>query len=163
MIGDFNEAMWDFEHLLSRMRHERQMLDFREILSHCNLHGPGFKGLPWTCDNKQSSERNVRVRLDGAVASPSWSAWFPNAVLKHIVSSRSDHCPIFLDLEKENNPRPMQRIARYEIMWKREESLPEEIMKARQSDTEVQDLGDIARTLQKVMKSLKNSVLCQRN
>jgi hypothetical protein len=33
MIGDFNEAMWDFEHLSSRRRLEKQMIDFREILS----------------------------------------------------------------------------------------------------------------------------------
>jgi hypothetical protein len=33
MIGDFNEAIWDFEHLSSRRRLEKQMIDFREILS----------------------------------------------------------------------------------------------------------------------------------
>jgi exonuclease III len=77
------------------------MMDFHEILSHCNLHDIGFRGLPWTYENKQSSPRNVRVRLDRAVASPSWSTWFPEAKLQHIVSSRSDHCPIYLDLVQE--------------------------------------------------------------
>jgi hypothetical protein len=33
LIGDFNEAMWSFEHLSSRRRPERQMYEFREILS----------------------------------------------------------------------------------------------------------------------------------
>lgn len=71
MIGDFNEAMWQFEHFSARRRPERQMMDFREVLSHCDLHDLGFTGLPWTYDNKQEGNRNVKVRLDRAVGSPS--------------------------------------------------------------------------------------------
>jgi hypothetical protein len=55
------------------------MLDFREVLSYCDLHDLGFSGLPWTYDNKQAGDWNVRVRLDQAVASPSWMNWFPDA------------------------------------------------------------------------------------
>jgi hypothetical protein len=55
------------------------MLDFREVLSYCDLHDLGFSGLPWTYDNKQAGDRNVRVRLDQVVASPSWMNWFPDA------------------------------------------------------------------------------------
>jgi hypothetical protein len=51
MIGDFNEAMWSVEHFSAR-QNERQMLYFREVLSHCDLHDLGFIGLPWTYDNK---------------------------------------------------------------------------------------------------------------
>jgi hypothetical protein len=72
MIGDFNEAMWVFEQFSSRRRPEQHMLDFREVLSHCDLHDVGFIGLPWTYDNKQLGERNVKVRLDRVVASPNW-------------------------------------------------------------------------------------------
>jgi hypothetical protein len=35
LIGDFNEALWTFEHLSSLRRLERQMNEFREILAHC--------------------------------------------------------------------------------------------------------------------------------
>jgi hypothetical protein len=61
MIGDFNEAMWSFEHLSSCRRPAKQMAAFCEVLSHCDLHGLGFFGLPWTYDNKQKGVRNVRV------------------------------------------------------------------------------------------------------
>jgi hypothetical protein len=64
MIGDFNEVMWFFEHFANRPRPAKQMLDFREVLSHCDLHCIGFSGLPWTYNNKQKGDRNVRVRLD---------------------------------------------------------------------------------------------------
>jgi hypothetical protein len=48
MLGDFNEVMWSFEHFLSRRRLPKQMMDFREVLSYCDLHDLGFSGLPWT-------------------------------------------------------------------------------------------------------------------
>ena len=54
------------------------MLDFHEILSHCDLHDLGFVGTPWTFDNKKKGNRNVRVRLDRAVVSPAWSSLFPD-------------------------------------------------------------------------------------
>jgi hypothetical protein len=73
MIGDFNEAMWPHELLSTQKCPERQMLDFRGILSHCDLHDLSFVGQPWAFDNKQPADKNVRVRLDRAVASPSWS------------------------------------------------------------------------------------------
>jgi hypothetical protein len=47
-------------------------MDFREVQSHCDLHDFDFIGVPWTFDNKQKDERNVKVRLDRAVASPAW-------------------------------------------------------------------------------------------
>jgi hypothetical protein len=51
MMGGFNEAMWQEEHF-SQMPHlKRLMLDFRDVLSHCDLHNLGFVGTPWTFDN----------------------------------------------------------------------------------------------------------------
>jgi hypothetical protein len=77
------------------------MLDFREVLSHCGLHGLGFAGLSWTYDNKQKGNKNVKVMLDSAVVSPSWSQWFREARAQHLISSRSDHCLVFLNLEQD--------------------------------------------------------------
>lgn len=68
VIGDFNEAMWQHEHFSQHPRPERQMMDYREVLSHCDLHDLGFSGLPWTYNNNQSGNNNVGVRLDRAVA-----------------------------------------------------------------------------------------------
>jgi hypothetical protein len=60
LMGDFNECLWQEEHFSARRRGERQMIDFREVLSHCNLFDLGFKGKPWTFDNKQDGVKNVR-------------------------------------------------------------------------------------------------------
>jgi hypothetical protein len=53
VIGDFNAVMWNFEHFSSHRRPARRMLDFHEVLSHCDLHDPGFAGLPWTSSIKK--------------------------------------------------------------------------------------------------------------
>jgi hypothetical protein len=74
MMGDFNKAMWQEEHLPKSARPESIMRDFREVLSHCDLHDVGFIGLPWTFDNKQKGNLIVKVCLGRAVASPAWSA-----------------------------------------------------------------------------------------
>jgi hypothetical protein len=72
-MGGFNEAMWQEMHFSRSKRSERLMMDFREVLSHCDLYNIGFVGTPWTWDNKQKGQRNVKVRLDRDVAIPSWS------------------------------------------------------------------------------------------
>jgi hypothetical protein len=46
LIGDFNEVMWSFEHFSARRRPEKQMRDFRDILSFCEVHDLGFSGMP---------------------------------------------------------------------------------------------------------------------
>jgi hypothetical protein len=131
------------------------MMNFREILSHCDLHDLNFVGQPWTFNNKQEAGKNVRVRLDCAVASPSWMSWFPAASLRHISSSRSDHHPILLDIEDENKGKARQQIDRYEMMWEQEELLYEEVKMAWDGGGDMQNLGDIRDTLKSVMTSLK--------
>jgi endonuclease/exonuclease/phosphatase family metal-dependent hydrolase len=77
VVGDFNEVTSQDEHFSLNKRGEKQMADFTDLLSHCDLHDLGFKGLPWTFDNRQIGQGNVRVRLDRAVAEPSWLNLFP--------------------------------------------------------------------------------------
>jgi hypothetical protein len=60
----------------------------------------------------------VRVRLDRAVASPEWSQVFLSVRVQHIVSTRSDHGPILIELNTEEN-RKAKRTFRYENMWER--------------------------------------------
>jgi hypothetical protein len=115
----------------------------------------GFCGRPWTFDNNQSGDKNVKVRLDLAVASPSRSEWFPNSSVQHIVSSRSDHCPILLSIEADDNRSAPRQLARYEVMWERELSLSEESRGAWSSCSTMFNLEDVATSLRKIMSKLK--------
>ena len=78
-MGDFNEAMWSFEHFSVTPRSESQMLAFRDTLEVCELVDLGFSGLPFTYDNKQRGRKNVRVRLDRAVTDNRWRDIFGEA------------------------------------------------------------------------------------
>jgi hypothetical protein len=84
MIGDFNEAMWQGEHFSRSRRSERLMNNFREVLSHCDMHDLCFLGTPWTYDNHRKGDSNVRVGLDRDVASPAWNTLFPGMRVKEI-------------------------------------------------------------------------------
>lgn len=154
LMGDFNEAMWQFEHFSEHKRKEKQMLDFREILSHCNVFDLGFIGTPWTYDNKRKGGCNVQVRLDRAVASQSWSALYPQAQVRHLVSSHSDYYPILVQCTPDEDKDKPSRCMRYEIMWEREESLSEEIRTAWEQHHATTDLGSVSSKLKLVMGAL---------
>lgn len=101
VVGDFNEAMWQFEHFSATRRGERQMENFLDMLDYCELMDVGFNGIPWTYDNKKPGDRNVKVRLDRAVATQEWMSRFFDAAVQHLSSPCSDHCPLLVNVIKE--------------------------------------------------------------
>jgi hypothetical protein len=100
------------------------MANFRRCLNFCDLHDIPFVGPPWTFDNKQKDNKNVKARIDRAVASHSWTALYPDAKLTHIVSSRSDHFPLLLECERDQRQQSVTHQKRYEHMWERDPALP---------------------------------------
>ena len=101
VIGDFSEAMWQYEHFSESKRGEKQMADFRDTLDVCGLKDLGFSGLPWTYDNRKSGGRNVKVRLDRGAATQSWLNRFFDASVTHLASPCSDHCPLLMRVVQE--------------------------------------------------------------
>jgi hypothetical protein len=63
VLGDFNEALWHYEHFSARQRPEPQMAAFRDCLQICELKDIGFSVLPYTYDNKRDGNHNVRSVL----------------------------------------------------------------------------------------------------
>jgi hypothetical protein len=154
MAGDFNEALFQLERISVRRRNERRMTDFRDTLYVCNLHDLGFTGTPWTYDNKQSGTKNVRVRLDRAIACPAWTTLFPHANVCHLISSRSDHCPILISLDKDDHQTHRYRPQRYEAMWERDPTLDTCVEEAWKHHRPAACLEDIQKKLAGTMESL---------
>jgi len=98
-IGDFNELLRPEEHMGTSTRDSGQIAGFREAVDVCELADLGYKGLDWTWEKRVRGGEFCRVRLDRALASPSWSALFPFASLEHLTAAKSDHCPILLNTE----------------------------------------------------------------
>jgi hypothetical protein len=154
MVGDFNEAMWQCEHFSETRRNEKQMSDFRDVLSFCNLHDLGFNGLPWTFNNKQKGKRNVKVRLDRVVACPQWMNLFQDVKVEHLTSPRSDHYPILVTYGSVEMKNHTSMGCKYELLWEREASLPEEVELAWNSHARATDLGGINNKISATMTSL---------
>lgn len=123
IMGDFNEALWQFEHLSATRRGERQMQDFRETLEACDLQDAWFSGLPSTFDNRQKGDRNVKVKLDRVVSTRDWSHLFPAAEVIHLVSPRSDNCPLLVqqslvEQRRRQNACNMRLCGNAKFLWR---------------------------------------------
>jgi hypothetical protein len=120
------------------------MSDFRNILAFCKVHDLGFSGPAWTFDNKQKGNRNVKARLDRAVASDDWISAFPDAKVTNIVSTRSDHLPVLLDFERAPFQAAQRELPKYELMWERDPELENVIEEAWTGTAPCSNLGDLA-------------------
>lgn len=160
VMGDFNEALWQHKHFSSNLRPEAQMMAFRDALAVCEF-DLGFCGTPYTYDNHQRGDMNVRVRLDRACADVEWQDLFPNASVDHLTSSRSDHCPLLLRLHGVDAPRPGGRTQRYELMWDRSAALPEIVSNAWEKAAPTGSLESVSASLSSVMDDLKAWSKCE--
>jgi hypothetical protein len=156
VIGDFNEAMWQYEHFSETKRGEKQMADFREVLEWCGLRDVGFSGVPWTYNNNKPGSRNVKVRLDRGVANQDWLNRFFDAAVIHLTSPCSDHCPLLLQVQREEFSSSSGRQQYYEIMWEREASLGEQIQQVWEGEHTHGDLGVICQALKNMLGALKH-------
>jgi hypothetical protein len=74
LMGDFIEAMWQYKHFSETPRAEQQMLDFREVLRHCDLQDLGFQGcLGLIITTKRAAGT---CKLDSTVVWPTRSGLF---------------------------------------------------------------------------------------
>jgi hypothetical protein len=154
VIEDFNEALWQHEHLSIFPRQENQMAAFRDALMIYGLKDLGFTELTFTFDNQKSGGNNVQVRLDRAVADDRWRNIFTDASVVHLVSPCSDHAPILVQLNQKTRMPQGRRCLRYEILWERDHALPEVIKNAWTGLGTKSDMGDVHAALEQEMNIL---------
>ena len=56
-----------------------------------------------------------KVRLDRVMADAGWRDTFPNASVKHIISSCSNHCALLARLQTKKLPQNKRRCWQYEL------------------------------------------------
>lgn len=98
-IGDYNEILSSSEKQGHRPRHPRFMEEFRSALHHCGLVDVGYQGNTWR--NGRQGEAFVQERLNRACAIIEWRKLFPQAIVRHLQASYSDHDPILLILQRD--------------------------------------------------------------
>ena len=94
--GDFNEILEAQEQFGGAMWPERQMDGFRDAVSICGFPDLGFIGLPYTWDNRQQGDQNIKVRLDRAFANEAFSGLFKYIKVWHVQTTESDHCCLIM-------------------------------------------------------------------
>ena len=62
----------------------------------------------------------MKVRLHRAVACSQWSSMCLDCKVSHIISSRSDHCPILINFLEDPKVGKITKNLRYESYWERE-------------------------------------------
>jgi hypothetical protein len=107
-LGDFNEVLYQHEHVRVQERSLTQIAGFCEAIDVCGLHDLGYISPNWAYEKKVVGGSYCRVRLDQALASPEWCERFLLASVRHLMSIHSDHCPILLSLEEQTR-QPRQR------------------------------------------------------
>ena len=117
-IGDYNEILSSSEKQGHRPRHPRFMEEFRSALHHCGLVDIGYHGNTFTWRNGRQGEAFVQERLNRACAIIEWRKLFPQAIVRHLQASYSDHDPILLILQRDTqNGRRKKIPKRCEERW----------------------------------------------
>lgn len=87
---------------------------FRDTLDSCDLHDIGFEGETYTWQRRQ-----IRERLDRAVANTHWMNMMNGATLTNLPFSRSDHRPLLLitDYQASQLHGVASPVKRFEAKW----------------------------------------------
>jgi hypothetical protein len=155
-IGDFNEVLYQHEHVCVAERSMAQIGGFREMADVCELADLGFEGRSWTFEKKVAGGTFCRVRLDRALATASWSSMFPPASVTNLTGVTSDHGPILLRWYETASQRrdTNDRIFRYEVMWEGHENFKPFLEGAWAAEGKASSMGQLQEKLAKVSDSL---------
>ena len=116
-MGDFNETLYATEHFSTSARPEWQMRAFREVVDECSFQDLGWSGVPYTWDNRQGGNTNVKARLDRAFANEDFRQLYDHIGVRHVCAAESDHCFIVVNLNQLPNRSRSKRQFRYENVW----------------------------------------------
>ncbi|KAA3477191.1 endonuclease/exonuclease/phosphatase family protein [Gossypium australe] len=97
---------------------------------------------------------NIQERLDRGVANENWMSMFPEATIKHLVHSISDHCPLLITTKKEDNMRSWKTF-KFEAWWVLEESFEVEVKLIWETTS-----GDLLQKLDYLRKGLERWAVC---
>jgi hypothetical protein len=126
--GDFNEVLSAQEHFGANPREHWQIAQFQDVCAECGLNDLGFNGPPFTWDNRQEAERNVKVRLDRALGDVKFLEHMGETNVEHVPTVFSDHIALLVKVRESDSQGNIQRrpkMSRYENMWQRHGSYAE--------------------------------------
>ncbi|KAM5578651.1 hypothetical protein ABKV19_008793 [Rosa sericea] len=113
VAGDFNEILCQDDKSGGPPRCAAQMARFRQALVDCELLDMGHVGSRFTWSNRFTKER-----LDRVCQTVQWRDLYPFSRCITLPLSRSDHCPLLIEVSPDLVPRNRsQKLFRFEEMW----------------------------------------------
>lgn len=94
-IGDFNDILYHYEKEGGRVRDDRKLMGFRNLVEQSGFIDLGFNGQKFTWIGKK--EVLIKERLDRAVVNIDWVGKFPRTQVFNLPIIGSDHAPIMVD------------------------------------------------------------------
>lgn len=135
-MGNFNEILHTEEKGGGRIRPSAQMEAFRDALDFCGFVDLGHTGPEFTWQGRRH-EYVIWERLDRGVANYDWVSKFPAATVRHLHCYSSDHHPISLVFNPNNeSQRWFQKPFRFEEMWLNDSGCSDTVLRALQIQQE---------------------------
>ena len=132
------------------------MQGFRDALDFCGFMDLGFTGLEFTWHSRRHGHL-VWERLDSGVANYDWLSKFPAATVRHLHCYSSDHRPISISLNPNNEAqRWSRRPFRFEEMWLANSGCSDTMLRAWQADQQGTPMFKVTKKLKKCKKMLKS-------
>lgn len=112
VIGDLNVILDAQEKEGGKSISNSNTHKIQSYINKLNLTDMGFKGHPYTWNNRQFGENFIQERLDRALANLPWLQNFKLSCVTHLETVGSDHLPILLaDTDfSGNKPKPFKFI-----------------------------------------------------
>ncbi|XP_026384035.1 uncharacterized protein LOC113279564 [Papaver somniferum] len=127
IIGDFNSTLYSHERQSYSIHPTQSHPIITNTISELGLIDIPFTGSPFTWSNHRDQLNQVRTRLDRALCLPSWMTIFPNEILNNLIPCGSDHAPILLNTNPQNES--LSKPFRFYEHWLTNSTCKEEIKK----------------------------------
>lgn len=119
LIGDMNNVLSQDDKKGGRPYPSWLIQGFRDVLNDCNMIDMDLCGYQFTWERGIGTDDHIEVRLDRAIISPGFQNLFPDAKLINLEITTSDHCPLLLELDK-NDYVQREKPFRFENAWLKE-------------------------------------------
>jgi hypothetical protein len=130
-LGDFNETLYGSEHFSVSERSEPHMRAFRECIDDCSLVDLGWNGVPYTWDNRQDGDANVKSRIDRGLGNQKLYDEFAVPRVQHINMVESDHCALLIRMQRKDqiSIKKNNHCFRYENVWQTRSEYDQQVQK----------------------------------
>lgn len=129
IAGDFNEVLTGEDKFGGLPINISRAIKFQECLNSCRLFDLGFSGPRFTWSNRQPLSHLIQERIDRVFVNTDWNEFYPEANVRHLERSHSDHCPIVLSLH-HNQGNSFPRPFRFQPMWLSHPDFPDLVKEA---------------------------------